>query len=299
MFYKELFKHKENNKDILKTFLLVMATLSIILGFVAIILLIVALRNSGISLALCGSMNLEITSQVANIISGLIGTLLSFSSILFVILTIRLQQKEIQDSHIMQKNNAILELFYKSIDCIDITILQDDRTKKLIESEYSKFTLACICVHMTEVTNTIDLLIQTLPLEEKFKLLQEKLTIQKIEKAKELFDKANNDLKKLELLNSTRALNASIFNALLLMDSLSEDLRNSCFTLLKSKIGIYGNMHLLVITFLNQISWSIFKFYNLGDLLDYFHNVNVNIDNDYSLKITKLMKEYLKDVDAI
>lgn len=41
MFYKELFKHKEDNKERLKAILLVMATLSIILGFVAIILLIV------------------------------------------------------------------------------------------------------------------------------------------------------------------------------------------------------------------------------------------------------------------
>ena len=115
MYYKELFEDKAQRKDRLKNFLLIMAVISLILGLLAIVLFCISLHNSEVSFAIDGNLDLEITSQVATVVSGLIGTLLSFSSILLVILTIRVQQKEINDSHRMQKNNAILELFYKLI----------------------------------------------------------------------------------------------------------------------------------------------------------------------------------------
>ena len=135
MYYKELFDDKAQRKDRLKIFLLIMAVISLILGLLAIVLFCISLHNSEVSFAIDGNLDLEITSQVATVVSGLIGTLLSFSSILLVILTIRVQQKEINDSHRMQKNNAILELFYKSLDCIDTSIINDDRIKNLIISE--------------------------------------------------------------------------------------------------------------------------------------------------------------------
>lgn len=135
MYYKELFEDKAQRKDRLKNFLLIMAVISLILGLLAIVLFCISLHNSEVSFAIDGNLDLEITSQVATVVSGLIGTLLSFSSILLVILTIRVQQKEINDSHRMQKNNAILELFYKSLDCIDTSIINDDRIKNLIISE--------------------------------------------------------------------------------------------------------------------------------------------------------------------
>lgn len=135
MYYKELFDDKAQRKDRLKIFLLIMAVISLILGLLAIVLFCISLHNSEVSFAIDGNLDFEITSQVATVVSGLIGTLLSFSSILLVILTIRVQQKEINDSHRMQKNNAILELFYKSLDCIDTSIINDDRIKNLIISE--------------------------------------------------------------------------------------------------------------------------------------------------------------------
>ena len=49
----------------------------------------------------------------------------------------------------MQKNNAILELFYKSLDCIDTSIINDDRIKNLIISEYGKFALAYLGVNLS------------------------------------------------------------------------------------------------------------------------------------------------------
>ena len=135
MYYKELFDDKAQRKDRLKIFLLIMAVISLILGLLAIVLFCISLHNIEVYFAIDGNLDFEISSQVATVVSGLIGTLLSFSSILLVILTIRVQQKEINDSHRMQKNNAILELFYKSLDCIDTSIINDDRIKNLIISE--------------------------------------------------------------------------------------------------------------------------------------------------------------------
>lgn len=169
MYYKELFEDKAQRKDRLKNFLLIMAVISLILGLLAIVLFCISLHNSEVSFAIDGNLDLEITSQVATVVSGLIGTLLSFSSILLVILTIRVQQKEINDSHRMQKNNAILELFYKSLDCIDTSIINDDRIKNLIISEYGKFALVYLEINLSNLTNTIDLAIQTLPLADKMK----------------------------------------------------------------------------------------------------------------------------------
>lgn len=169
MYYKELFEDKAQRKDRLTIFLLIMAVISLILGLLAIVLFCISLHNSEVSFAIDGNLDLEITSQVATVVSGLIGTLLSFSSILLVILTIRVQQKEINDSHRMQKNNAILELFYKSLDCIDTSIINDDRIKNLIISEYGKFALVYLEINLSNLTNTIDLAIQTLPLADKMK----------------------------------------------------------------------------------------------------------------------------------
>lgn len=191
MYYKELFEDKAQRKDRLKNFLLIMAVISLILGLLAIVLFCISLHNSEVSFAIDGNLDLEITSQVATVVSGLIGTLLSFSSILLVILTIRVQQKEINDSHRMQKNNAILELFYKSLDCIDTSIINDDRIKNLIISEYGKFALVYLGINLSNLTNTIDLAIQTLPLVDKMKYLREPLNLKKIEASKAIYDKAN------------------------------------------------------------------------------------------------------------
>lgn len=191
MYYKELFEDKAQRKDRLKNFLLIMAVISLILGLLAIVLFCISLHNSEVSFAIDGNLDLEITSLVATVVSGLIGTLLSFSSILLVILTIRVQQKEINDSHRMQKNNAILELFYKSLDCIDTSIINDDRIKNLIISEYGKFALVYLEINLSNLTNTIDLAIQTLPLADKMKYLREPLNLKKIEASKAIYDKAN------------------------------------------------------------------------------------------------------------
>ena len=102
-----------------------------------------------------------------------------------------MQQKEINDSHRMQKNNAILELFYKSLDCIDTSIINDDRIKNLIISEYGKFALVYLEINLSNLTNTIDLAIQTLPLADKMKYLREPLNLKKIEASKAIYDKAN------------------------------------------------------------------------------------------------------------
>lgn len=206
MYYKELFEDKAQRKDRLKNFLLIMAVISLILGLLAIVLFCISLHNSEVSFAIDGNLDLEITSQVATVVSGLIGTLLSFSSILLVILTIRVQQKEINDSHRMQKNNAILELFYKSLDCIDTSIINDDRIKNLIISEYGKFALVYLEINLSNLTNTIDLAIQTLTLADKMKYLREPLNLKKIEASKAIYDKANKDLLKTELLYKTHSL---------------------------------------------------------------------------------------------
>ena len=293
MYYKELFDDKAQRKDRLKIFLLIMAVISLILGLLAIVLFCISLHNSEVSFAIDGNLDLEITSLVATVVSGLIGTLLSFSSILLVILTIRVQQKEINDSHRMQKNNPILELFYKSLDCIDTSIINDDRIKNLIISEYGKFALAYLGVNLSNLTNTIDLAVQTLPLADKMKYLQKPLNLKKIETSKAIYDKANKDLLKTELLYKTHSLNDTICNSLLLMDSLSEEIQESCFIVLKSRLGIMGNRLLLVFIFLNQISWNTFKFYTLNDVMELFHNGTDSLDNEYSMQVTELVKEYL------
>ena len=293
MYYKELFDDKAQRKDRLKIFLLIMAVISLILGLLAIVLFCISLHNSEVSFAIDGNLDLEITSLVATVVSGLIGTLLSFSSILLVILTIRVQQKEINDSHRMQKNNPILELFYKSLDCIDTSIINDDRIKNLIISEYGKFALAYLGVNLSNLTNTIDLAVQTLPLADKMKYLQKPLNLKKIETSKAIYDKANKDLLKTELLYKTHSLNDTICNSLLLMDSLSEEIQESCFIVLKSRLGIIGNRLLLVFIFLNQISWNTFKFYTLNDVMELFHNGTDSLDNEYSMQVTELVKEYL------
>lgn len=293
MYYKELFDDKAQRKDRLKIFLLIMAVISLILGLLAIVLFCISLHNSEVSFAIDGNLDLEITSQVATVVSGLIGTLLSFSSILLVILTIRVQQKEINDSHRMQKNNAILELFYKSLDCIDTSIINDDRIKNLIISEYGKFALVYLEINLSNLTNTIDLAIQTLTLADKMKYLREPLNLKKIEASKAIYDKANKDLLKTELLYKTHSLNDTICNSLLLMDSLSEEIQESCFILLKSRLGIMGNRLLLIFIFLNQISWNTFKFYTLNDVMELFHNGIDSLDNEYSMQVTELVKEYL------
>ena len=204
-----------------------------------------------------------------------------------------MQQKEINDSHRMQKNNAILELFYKSLDCIDTSIINDDRIKNLIISEYGKFALVYLEINLSNLTNTIDLAIQTLPLADKMKYLREPLNLKKIEASKAIYDKANKDLLKTELLYKTHSLNDTICNSLLLMDSLSEEIQESCFILLKSRLGIMGNRLLLIFIFLNQISWNTFKFYTLNDVMELFHNGIDSLDNEYSMQVTELVKEYL------
>ena len=293
MYYKELFEDKAQRKDRLTIFLLIMAVISLILGLLAIVLFCISLHNSEVSFAIDGNLDLEITSLVATVVSGLIGTLLSFSSILLVILTISVQQKEINDSHRMQKSNAILELFYKSLDCIDTSIINDDRIKNLIISEYGKFALVYLEINLSNLTNTIDLAIQTLPLADKMKYLREPLNLKKIEASKAIYDKANKDLLKTELLYKTHSLNDTICNSLLLMDSLSEEIQESCFILLKSRLGIMGNRLLLIFIFLNQISWNTFKFYTLNDVMELFHNGTDSLDNEYSMQVTELVKEYL------
>ena len=54
-----------------------------------------------------------------------------------------------------------------------------------------------------------------------------------------------------------------------------------------------GNRLLLIFIFLNQISWNTFKFYTLNDVMELFHNGIDSLDNEYSMQVTELVKEYL------
>ena len=63
------------------------------------------------------------------------------------------------------------------------------------------------------------------------------------------------------------------------MDSLSEEIQESCFIVLKYRLGIMGNRLLLVFIFLNQISWNTFKFYTLNDVMELFHNGTDSLDS--------------------
>ena len=54
-----------------------------------------------------------------------------------------------------------------------------------------------------------------------------------------------------------------------------------------------GNRLLLIFIFLNQISWNTFKFYTLNDVMELFHNGTDSLDNEYSMQVTELVKEYL------
>lgn len=135
------------------------------------------------------------------------------------------------------------------------------------------------------MTNTIDLAIQTLPLADKMKYLREPLNLKKIETSKAIYDKANKDLLKTELLYKTHSLNDTICNSLLLMDSLSEEIQESCFIVLKSRLGIMGNRLLLILLVPGDFDHSV-----TGE-----KSQKVTRENDQKSHLTPLIIQFPED----
>lgn len=117
------------------------------------------------------------------------------------------------------------------------------------------------------------------------KYLREPLNLKKIETSKAIYDKANKDLLKTELLYKTHSLNDTICNSLLLMDSLSEEIQESCFIVLKSRLGIMGNRLLLILLVPGDFDHSV-----TGE-----KSQKVTRENDQKSHLTPLIIQFPED----
>ncbi len=124
MYYKELFVENKKKNDFLKGILLALSIASLIIGIVASSIFLIALCKSGYKISISEGFCLEVTSKIGTAFAGIVGTLVSLSSIFFVVLTLYIQRKEIIESRLIQKNAVVLEAFYKALDCIDVSVLE-------------------------------------------------------------------------------------------------------------------------------------------------------------------------------
>ena len=135
-----------------------------------------------------------------------------------------------------------------------------------------------------------NLFLKTMPLVDKMIYLKELLSREKMESVKSIYDKANLDSNKLQLLSKTNLLNTTIINAVQLVDSLSESLQEYCIILLKTKLGNHGNMLLLMFAFLNQVSWNVFSFYTLDEIINYHSLLKGTLDKDFESRVVELTR---------
>ena len=290
MYYKELFVKGKKKNDFLKGILLAFSIASLVIGIVASSIFLIALCKNGYKISISEGFCLEVTSKIGTSFAGIVGTLVSLSSIFFVVLTLYIQQKEINESRMAQKDTVILEAFYKALDCIDVSVLEKEDCSVALKKEFAKFSLITLRVYIKNMFETIDLFLKTMPLVDKMIYLKEPLSREKMESVKSIYDKANLDSNKLQLLSKTNLLNTTIINALQLVDSLSESLQGYCIILLKTKLGNHGNMLLLMFAFLNQVSWNVFGFYTLDEIINYHSLLKGTLGKDFERRVVELTR---------
>ena len=60
--------------------------------------------------------------------------------------------------------------------------------------------------------------------------------------------------------------------------------------MLKTKLGNHGNMLLLMFAFLNQVSWNVFEFYTLDEIINYHSLLKGTLDKDFESRVVELTR---------
>lgn len=298
LYCKELFTKKDKDNLIISLHLfIIFGFLFAFLGLIITIFFIISLWNNGYRLDLHSQINLQDLSSIGSFLAGTVGPIWALASILFFLETIVIQQKEIGE---MKKNNvdqSISEVLYKHIELLDMQKIS--RIQIISTQEFNKMFIALALYYKNDLFKTLDLFIQTLPLEQKLKYFNQPLSINAITFSKQAYDDISGDNieTRNSILNESNEQLSLLQNITELISNISEEKQGVYFQLIKSKLGINGNIYLLLIMFYNNLSWNLCKFYTFSEVSDLFKEKKESQhDNaEFALFQSELLQRYIKN----
>jgi hypothetical protein len=270
-------------------------------GFLILILFLVSLWNNGYRISLKDELDLNTTSLIGNFLAGTLGPIWALASVAFFLEALTLQQNEIIEIKKTSNDETISNLLLRIIDTINTEKFYNDRVYDILILEFRKFFIAYSINNSDDIKQTMELMIKTLPLDKKYTFFNQSLLLDKIGKAKLLYDTCEefNKKNKHELLRFLPSQLLLLENIMRLVNNISQEKQIYYFILLKSKLGLLGNIFMLLMIFYNQFSWNTFKYYTYSELADMFiredcQNIRFeNEYNEYEITIIRKFKENL------